>query len=339
MTIVSLLSLGFAVLIIFGFAGEILSLQKRLISGLDDKLSAAVLDVRGRKTHHRILNWAKPYEAMCIQKYGIKAPAFLDYEKKNNFDVLVHMKNNGMLDYRNNETFKKLLNDLTIEQADRLAYDTFSPPFYNQTSAVKLMQQEVEAVLRAAPLADLTKLNGVNIGAGGREIPGTLPLDAHRTIGSHLTLPNEQQNVPNTWLSWADNLPFKNESLDTIISLHNLEHIADPIATINHYLDLLKPGGGIGIVIPNYDYCWDHKRDTSVWGHRWSTRPARVCTMYHAFWQDRADLVDIVSFEGRLSFAFILRKKGTFVPFDTDGVPTFGTGADLIRDGKYIDRA
>ena len=61
------------------------------------------------------------------------------------------------------------------------------------------------------------------------------------------SLRSSQDNVAGTILGWADNLPFADESLDFIVSLHNLEHLANPVNAINHYLDLIKPGGGIGI--------------------------------------------------------------------------------------------
>ena len=38
-------------------------------------------------------------------------------------------------------------------------------------------------------------------------------------------------------------------------SFHNLEHLADPVAAVLHYLDILKPGGGLGVVVPNWQVC------------------------------------------------------------------------------------
>jgi SAM-dependent methyltransferase len=269
--------------------------------------------------------------------YVVKPPPLLDYKNPTYREILRHVLSSGIEDYQSNETFLKMLSNMTVDESDRIAYDSFTPPFYNSTTVALLQAAEIEIVLRAAPIPDLAQLNGVNIGAGGRPVPGTLSLDAHRNVDGQ-ELPKAQQNVPNTWLSWADSLPFQRESLDFIVSMHNFEHLADPVKAMNHYLDLLKPGGGIGIVIPNYDYCWNAKNDNHVWGHRWSTTPEFVCRLYYQFWSDRADLVDIVLLEQRMTFGFILRKKGHFIPFDSNGVPSYETGMALNDNGKYIQR-
>lgn len=303
------------------------------LQGLDDVTVRDITKVWRRK---RVMaRKPSPFDEICRQ-YAVKPPPHLDYRQGKYGDILHHIREKSIGDWTQNQTFRDMLSSLSIDEADRIAYDTFNSPFYNATTATRVLRNEVETVLRAAPIPDLAALNGVNIGAGGRAIPGTIPLDAHRSVETFNQLPLQQQNVPNTFLSWADKLPFAHESLDFIVSLHNFEHLADPAGAMNHYLDVLKPGGGIGVVIPNYDYCWDASRDASVWGHRWSTKPEVVCKLYHEFWRDRADLVDIVVFEEKLSFGFILRKKGEFVPFDSKGVPSYGTGDELMKAGKYV---
>lgn len=49
-------------------------------------------------------------------------------------------------------------------------------------------------------------------------------------------MPEYQRTAGNTLLAWADSLPFKSDSLDLIISLHNLEHVRDPVQTLLQYL-------------------------------------------------------------------------------------------------------
>lgn len=54
--------------------------------------------------------------------------------------------------------------------------------------------------------------------------------------------------------------------------------------------DVLKPGGGVGVVIPNWRFAWDARNDDTEWGHRWNTAPEVVCRLYHKNWSHLADL-------------------------------------------------
>lgn len=49
-------------------------------------------------------------------------------------------------------------------------------------------------------------------------------------------VPEHQRTAGNTLLAWADQLPFKNNTLDYIVSLHNMEHLQDPVQAVLHYL-------------------------------------------------------------------------------------------------------
>lgn len=49
-------------------------------------------------------------------------------------------------------------------------------------------------------------------------------------------MPASQSTAGNTLLAWADQLPFRSNTIDYIISLHNLEHLVDPVAAVLHYL-------------------------------------------------------------------------------------------------------
>ncbi len=57
-----------------------------------------------------------------------------------------------------------------------------------------------------------------------------------RLPGAPADLPAHQSTAGNTVLAWADQLPFKSNSIDYIISLHNLEHLWNPVAAVLHYL-------------------------------------------------------------------------------------------------------
>ena len=63
-------------------------------------------------------------------------------------------------------------------------------------------------------------------------VSGTLDLPARAADA----VPESQRTSNNTLLAWADQLPFKSNTLDYIVSLHNMEHLQDPTAAVLHYL-------------------------------------------------------------------------------------------------------
>lgn len=48
----------------------------------------------------------------------------------------------------------------------------------------------------------------------------------------------------------GDDLPFKDETLDYVISSHVIEHFFDPVKTIKEWLRVVKKGGYIFIIAP-----------------------------------------------------------------------------------------
>lgn len=74
----------------------------------------------------------------------------------------------------------------------------------------------------------------LNLGAGNKEIPNTVPLD----------LP--------VWNADTDIIPYESESISIIYAYHFLEHVIDPIALLKECQRVLKPGGLINIVVPYY---------------------------------------------------------------------------------------
>lgn len=63
----------------------------------------------------------------------------------------------------------------------------------------------------------------------------------------------------------GDNLPFKDNSLDYVISSHVLEHFFDPIQTIKEWLRVVHPGGYVFFIVPHKERTYDKQRPvTSV---------------------------------------------------------------------------
>ncbi|KAI8467942.1 MAG: hypothetical protein J3K34DRAFT_523318 [Monoraphidium minutum] len=236
-----------------------------------------------------------------------------------------------------NATLGAFIRACSVEERERLAYEAHSIALYLGPEVTAVQAAEEAAALAAAPSRALAALNGVNIGAGGRPVhPALLLVDAHRALGDAPgELPLVQHAPVHTLMSWADNLPFRPGTLDYAISLHNLEHLEDPVAAVLHYLDLLKPGGGLGVVIPHWQYAWPAHTDDRPWGHRWNTCPELVCEL-HRHWSHLADLEALNTYPAyRLSFDFVLRKKGTWTPFNQTA-PDAKTGAQMAAAGRFL---
>jgi SAM-dependent methyltransferase len=142
--------------------------------------------------------------------------------------------------------------------------------------------------------------------------------------------------TPGAMLALPDDLPFRQNSIDYIVALHMLEHVENPIRVIHHWLDIVKPGGGIGIVVPDWRYTWDSRGDDAPFSHKWNPTPSLIEKIYREHWDDRADLESLASYPYKLSFDFVLRKRGEFVPFRAPAVEVIRSGKRRHQDGIFL---
>jgi SAM-dependent methyltransferase len=56
-------------------------------------------------------------------------------------------------------------------------------------------------------------------------------------------------------------------SYDIILSAHNLEHFANPVKALTEWHRVLKPGGTLVLVLPNYRKTFDHLRSPTEVNH------------------------------------------------------------------------
>ena len=146
-----------------------------------------------------------------------------------------------------------LLSKFSLEEREYFARASNTVVLYIGDEVKSFMQAEEDAAMRAIPAGyHPIDLIGLNIGCGNRLIsPYLIPVDILRenvlgvSHGEHISL------TASALLSKPDDLPFKAWAVDYIVSLHMLEHSEDPIKTVNHWLDIIKPGGGIGVVLPD----------------------------------------------------------------------------------------
>lgn len=58
----------------------------------------------------------------------------------------------------------------------------------------------------------------------------------------------------------GDDLPFKDNTVDFVISSHVIEHFYDPIKAVEEWLRVVKPGGFVYIIAPHKERTFDRDR-------------------------------------------------------------------------------
>lgn len=66
--------------------------------------------------------------------------------------------------------------------------------------------------------------------------------------------------LPVDIIASGDDLPFKDERIDFVISSHVLEHFFDPIKAIEEWLRVVKPGGYVYMIVPHKERTFDKNR-------------------------------------------------------------------------------
>ncbi|MGO4318063.1 methyltransferase domain-containing protein [Agrobacterium tumefaciens] len=230
----------------------------------------------------------------------------------------------------------RMMSCFTPESREEFAVKTGSLVLYPPAEAIAIKLQEEEAALRAAPKGySLKQLNGINIGCGDRRISEYLtPVDIMRedegSSGAHHAF------LKDAILANPEDLPFKLESLDYIVALHMLEHVSDPVAVLMHWGSVLKPGGGIGLILPDYRYTWNAAGDQSQFGHKWNSSAEIFRRLFTEALADHFEMEVIDTLPRKISFDVVLRKKGTFVPFSISNATSLNSGAQLAASGKMI---
>jgi len=65
-------------------------------------------------------------------------------------------------------------------------------------------------------------------------------------------------------VAYGQSLPFKDNSLDYILSSHVIEHFKDPICVLKSWMKIIKPGGYIFAIIPHKDRTFDSPRPVTT---------------------------------------------------------------------------
>jgi len=89
--------------------------------------------------------------------------------------------------------------------------------------------------------------NILEVGSGYRKFyKNALGLDHLRGF----TYPNCDYNQPD-YVCEAESLPFKDETFDTAVAIHVIEHFEDTLDIINEWMRVLKVGGLLCLIVPD----------------------------------------------------------------------------------------
>lgn len=104
---------------------------------------------------------------------------------------------------------------------------------------------------------------GVEIGAFKSPLPGFSPppfyVDCFDEFGG--------EKVHADYFGHACALPFRDDSLDYVVTSHVLEHVANPIAAFAEWHRVLRHGGIVYLLVPDRRYTWDRPRRLTPVSH------------------------------------------------------------------------
>jgi len=153
-------------------------------------------------------------------------------------------------------------------------------------------------------LFDLDKTNGLDLGCGKRKsLPVAIGVDENRGPTSPFGWFSDPDLIAD-----ANDLPFKDETIDWITAAHIIEHMEDPIKSINEWLRVLKKDGVLSMIIPIAEKVGKigsdgadstHKHDYTI-----NDFKSRVIDKVEG-----VDIIDYNTYENNWSFNCVLRKK------------------------------
>ncbi len=97
---------------------------------------------------------------------------------------------------------------------------------------------------------------------------------------------------------------FKDNELDYVVSSHNLEHYQDTIKTLREWKRVLKPGGILGVILPD-----DTRGDSmQIPGHKHSFTPESFKNLIELI--EGLKIIKLRRIRGVLeSFVCVVKKK------------------------------
>lgn len=120
---------------------------------------------------------------------------------------------------------------------------------------------------KPSPLATklLENLHGVEIGASTQNsffLKRSVNVDFSDEQGGLWQDKNCEPATVNI-VAFGDDLPFKDNTLDYVLSSHVIEHFFDPVKALREWHRVIKPGGYIFIIAPHKDRTFDKPREVT----------------------------------------------------------------------------
>lgn len=111
----------------------------------------------------------------------------------------------------------------------------------------------------------LDNLRGIEIGGSAHNPFGLNTLNIDYTDDYSTGFKNGEVEMCGEFLEVdivapGDDLPFKNNIWDFVISSHVIEHFYDPVKTVEEWLRVVKPGGFVFIIAPHKERTFDRDR-------------------------------------------------------------------------------
>jgi SAM-dependent methyltransferase len=118
-----------------------------------------------------------------------------------------------------------------------------------------------------SPLATryLDTLHGIEIGASTQnsfDLKRSVNVDFSDEQGGLWQDENCEPATVNI-VALGDDLPFKDNTLDYVLSSHVIEHFFDPVKALREWHRVIKPGGYIFVIAPHKDRTFDKPREVT----------------------------------------------------------------------------
>jgi SAM-dependent methyltransferase len=91
--------------------------------------------------------------------------------------------------------------------------------------------------------------------------------EGRRPEGRTFTFHSQKSSGFNFVREATDLHGIADQTYDFVLSSHNLEHIANPIKALREWMRVIKPGGTIIAILPNYRRTFDHRRQPTRVSH------------------------------------------------------------------------
>lgn len=147
-------------------------------------------------------------------------------------------------------------------------YEPYRPP----TGALgRLMaanrRWQVDAKLRLRPFRQLQGGRVLDVGCGRGDLAAAFARHGFEACGiepSETAVEAARALGVDARAGTIEDAPWEPGSFDAVVFNHSLEHVPDPVAALRRAHDLLRPGGRVAVVVPDWG-----SRQRRLFGSRW----------------------------------------------------------------------